>query len=299
MWRSSMRIEKHKFFSDGITLDGSFYLPDNFNASSKLPLVVSCSGFTGLNSIHPARFSRFFTKHSLICFGFDYRGLGESDGRQGWILIEEQIRDIIHAISFAMSDSRIDTNQVFLLGWGMGAGLILEAARRLKGLKALCSLNGFYNGCRFLRAHRTEKELDQFIDRIEVERRERVVTGKSKFVDPFIMYPMDSITTAYVDSVLRKVPKYELEVCFEFAESLLHFCPEVYAPHLKLPIFIGHGTQNKLHPPEEAELLYKVYSGPKELYWIEGAGHTEWMLDDNPTYKELVSRILDWLQKID
>jgi fermentation-respiration switch protein FrsA (DUF1100 family) len=51
------------------------------------------------------------------------------------------------------------------------------------------------------------------------------------------------------------------------------------------PIFIAHGDQNALHPVEEAKSLYEKYPGPKQLYWIPNAGHTEWMLDESPSIR--------------
>ena len=293
-----MKVEIRNFYSDGIKLGGCFYLPDN-NKFSKSPLIIACSGFTGLNSIHPARFARFFTQNSMICFGFDYRGFGESEGKKGWVLIEEQVRDIRNAFAYSKLDPRVDTENIFLLGWGMGAGLIIEAAKGINGLKALCAINGFYNGIRFLQAHRSKQQFELLVKHIEDERSRRAVSGKSQIVDPFKeIYLMDSVTTDYVDSELRNVPNYETMIYFEFAESLLCFNPESYAFRLKLPIFIAHGDNNNLHPVDEANSLYKIYTGTKELYWIKDAGHTEWMFDDNPKFKALATRILEWFQKI-
>jgi len=72
--------------------------------------------------------------------------------------------------------------------------------------------------------------------------------------------------------------------------------PERDLGHLsELPVLIAHGDQNVLHPTGEARSLFERYPGPKELYWIEGGGHTEWMDDDDNRYKRLAGRIADWL----
>jgi alpha-beta hydrolase superfamily lysophospholipase len=69
------------------------------------------------------------------------------------------------------------------------------------------------------------------------------------------------------------------------------------APDVKVPMLLAHGECNELHPPEQAEALRKVYGGEVEHYPIEGAGHTEWMADDNPTFQALCERMLRWLEE--
>ncbi len=103
-----------------------------------------------------------------------------------------------------------------------------------------------------------------------------------------------------MDSVLRKVPGYEGDkVQSLFADSLLDFAPERDLGHLSsTPALITHGRQNALHPPKEAESLFARYPGPKELYWIEGGGHTEWMHDEDPRYLALADRIGTWLDAL-
>ena len=67
-----IEIER-SFHSDGIPLSGAFYLPDS-GIDRRAPLVVPCSGFTGLRRIHPERFARSLTARGYACFAFDYRG---------------------------------------------------------------------------------------------------------------------------------------------------------------------------------------------------------------------------------
>jgi len=64
---------------------------------------------------------------------------------------------------------------------------------------------------------------------------------------------------------------------------------------MRTPLLIAHGTRNALHPPTEAEALFSAYGGPREMYWIENAGHTEWMFDDNPTFLHLAAELGAWL----
>jgi len=294
-----MQIEQATFFSDGLTLHGTFYLPEGHDASTPRPLVLPCSGFTGLNDIHPARFARFLTARGRLCFGFDYRGFAKSEGERGRVLLEEQVRDILSAVAFASGDPRVDAERIVLLGWGMGAGLVLDAARERPGVVGVIGANGFYNGARFQRAHRGEDGYQRFLETINAQLGRQARTGEIERVDPFDLYPLDPQSREYVDNVLRKNPDYDTTgYHYELAASLARWNPEAYGPQMDLPLLVAHGDRNMLHPTVEAESLMQAYAGPKELFWIEGAGHTEFMHDDDPKFLALAGRIEAWLSKL-
>jgi len=291
-----MRTEETSFFSDGCRLGASFFWPDDLDAATLQPMVIACSGFTGLRRIHPARFARYLTKRGQSCFSFDYRGFADSDGPRNRVLLEDQVRDVIHAAAYVSDDKRVDASRLILLGWGMGAGLVLDAARQLSGLVGIIAVNGFYDGRRVQRHHRGEGGYRAFCRRVEADRRNRSRSGVATEADPFDIYPLDPQSRDYVDNILRKTPGYSAAgYSFELADSLLGWAPEAYADRMHLPLLIAHGDQNQLHPPSEATSLQNVYSGPKELFWIEGAGHTEFMHDDDPKFQALGARIAGWI----
>jgi len=294
-----MQIEETHLYSDGLKLAAKFFLPDEPAGDGPRPIIIPCSGFTGLMDIHPARFARYLTQHGYCCFGFDYRGFGASEGPRGRVILDEQVRDIIHATAFAEADERFHENRVVLLGWGMGGGLILDAARELLGVYGLIAVNGFYSGKRVQAAHRTPDEYLAFRDQTRQAYRDRARSGTVDATDPFGLYPLDAQSREYVDNVLRQAPNYDTEsYSAELADSLLRWEPEAYAPQMRTPLLIAHGTRNALHPYTEAEHLFSAYGGPKDLYWIEGVGHTEWMLDDNPTFQALGRRLVAWLDML-
>jgi uncharacterized protein len=293
-----MREEVHGFFSDRLRLEGKFFLPDEVPSDGQLPLVVPCSGFTGLMDLHPARFARALTRAGLVCFGFDYRGFGESEGERGRVILEEQVRDIQHAVAYAATDERVDPDRIFLLGWGMGAGLVLAAGRHLPGVRGLVCLNGFYSGRRLYESEHDPPEMEELYREIRDDRRRRAVTGEVRWADPFGFYLLDPVSAAYVNEVLRPNPAYRAErYSFELADSLLNWEPDVYAPTYRIPLLIGHGTENHLHTVEEAWRLFVTYGGLRELHWLEDAGHTEWMRDDNETFQALCRKLVSWIEQ--
>ena len=296
MTRTTYREVSAQFYSDGLALDASFYLPAGTEYREH-PLCLICSGFTGLKKLQPERFARALTKHGYACCAFDYRGFGKSEGKWNHILIEEQVRDIVNAAIFSSCNEEVKTSAgMVVIGWGMGAGLILEAARDMPSLKGLVCANGFYSATRVQKEVRGAEGWRRFRSWLARERKKEILSGHVKKVDPFKIYPLDPITENYVEKVLRREKGYGGNVDLTFAYSLLNFCPETSLWDLEsYPLLIAHGDSNDLHPPTEAKALYSQYPGEKELYWIRNAGHTEWMLDGNRKFQKLVERIHSWI----
>ena len=292
-----MRTEATSFYSEGLKLDASFYLPDEGQEDPTRPVVVVCSGFMGLNRIHPARFARALTPLGYTTFGFDYRGFAASEGTPGRVLLEEQVTDIAHAAAFAAQHKNAGCGRVVLMGWGMAGGLVVDAARLVPRLAGLVCMNGFYNGRRVQKVVRGYDGYADFLERTNSARAESARTGTVVKVNPFTIYPLDSQSVEYVDDVLYKVQDFGGDFTPMLADSLLRFAADENLEGLSgVPLLVAHGDQNRMHPPIEAESLYNSYPGPKELFWLRGAGHTEFMDDDNPTFKRLAAAVANFLQ---
>jgi hypothetical protein len=186
---------------------------------------------------------------------------------------------------------------VVLMGWGMAGGLVVDAARLAPNLAGLVCMNGFYNGRRVQKVVRGYDGYAEFIQRTNAARAESARTGVVTRVNPFTIYPLDSQSVEYVDDVLYKVQDFGGDFTPMLADSLLRFAADENLDGLGgVPILIAHGDNNRMHPPIEAESLYNKYPGPKQLFWLRGAGHTEFMDDDNPTFKRLAGAVAGFLQ---
>ena len=294
-----MRNHALAFYSDGLRLDASLYCPEEAEACPEAALLVICSGFMGLKNIHPERFARQFTQRGYPCFGFDYRGFGRSEGPRGQVCIDEQVRDIANAVAYVRSLPVVNGRKLVLIGWGMGAGMILEAARLVPCVAGLVAINGFYDAERIQRQVRGAQSFTEFRDWLQRETTRASRTGDMAAFDPFQIYPLDTVTRQYVDGVLRRNADFGGAVTLTTAWSLMLFAPERRLAHLReVPILVVHGDSNALHAPSEAQSLYENYPGPKQIHWIPGAGHTEWMLDDHPAFQAVVNHINGWVQDL-
>jgi len=291
-------LEKNtSLISDKIKLDGSFYLPDTGENSTK-PVVIVCSGFTGMKEIHPARFARFLTKHDNTVFGFDYRGFGKSEGTKNKVLLEEQTRDIANVIAYVKNI--YPDRKLVIAGWAMSSGMILEAAKLVGDLlDGIICMNGFYNSIRVQKALRGGEGFKKFKKWLSDERVKNVNGKGEKDFDPFDIYPLDAVSRKYVFKELVKTEGYGIRSDFDFADSLMVFNCENDLSHLSnIPVLIAHGDDNQLHPVAEAQSIFEKYpNSDKELFLLEGGGHTEWMIDTDPKFIKFASKLASWIER--
>lgn len=292
-----MQERSISFYSDGLRVSGTLYLPDDLRAGERYPAVVACSGYLGLNVIYPRLFAEPLTTAGFVVLGFDYRGTGESEGMTGRLLLDEQVRDIRHGVTFIREQPEVHRDQVALVGWGMGAGAVIKEAAEDERPAAAAALNGFYNGRAFLLARHGEAKLKELLDKLERDRVMRVMEGKGLFNDPYEVYPLDPDTEEEVKQNLEPVPGFGPATAFELLESILVFDAEavVYkvAPR---PLLIAHGEHNQLHPFEDALSVYGRAERPKAFYRIEGK-HNDFMRREHPEFARLARRLVEWLRE--
>lgn len=128
---------------------------------------------------------------------------------------------------------------------------------------------------------------------IEEEKIRLVKEGTRKFSGPFHFYPLDPDTEDVVNDNLYTVPGYGQEISLELGQSLMEFDAEKNIEDIKVPVFVGHGKYNLLHPITEAEYFYEKVKARKIFYAIEGK-HNDFMFDGNEVLEALADRLAEF-----
>ncbi|WP_280396338.1 alpha/beta hydrolase [Nocardia brasiliensis] len=280
------------FYSNRSRLDADLHLPDGGVAASPLPVIVAASGYQGLKVIHPERFARAFCPLGYAVLAFDYRGFGESEGERGRLAPQDWVEDVRAAVDRVALEPDIDTHRIALVGWGLGGGVVIGEAAHDPRVRAVACLNGIADGNRATRNMHDHISWSTLLDRISLDRGHRATAGRSEITSPWdiVRLDRDTRTNTYVGQELYKARGFGSGVNLESADLLLRFRPERDVGRLAgRPLLIVHGARNELHRPEEAHSLYHHAAAPKKLVFLEGAGHTEFMFDDHPTFRELVA----------
>lgn len=290
-----MRRIPSPFFSDRCLLDADLYLPPA-DVPPPYPVLIGCSGYQGLKVIHPERFARSFVPRGYACLAFDYRGFGASEGERGRLVPQEQIEDVLAAVSFVRSVPEIDPGQVGLIGWALGGGVAIGAAAEDERIAAVVVVNAVGDGRRTTRLLHDDTSWAALTAAIEEDRSARVRSGRSRLVPPFEVLPMDPVTTNYVDEELYKAPGFGSNVTLEAADYLFRFKPDQSAGRISpRPLLVVHAADNRLYRLEEGQSIFAYAAEPKQFVVLEGVGHTEWMFDDHPTYRRLEAIIAEFL----
>jgi pimeloyl-ACP methyl ester carboxylesterase len=293
-----MQQRRVRFFADRLLLDGDLYLPDDAAPGAGLPAVISCSGYQGLKDIHPARFARSLVPHGYACLAFDYRGFGASEGERGRLTPQDWAEDVRAAVSFMETVPEVDPERIGLIGWGLGGGVVVAEAAEDDRVRAVACLNGIADGERSTRLMHDDASWESLVTRIAEDRRQAATTGRSEITSPWdiVRLDLDNATDGYVAEELYKAPGFGSGVTLQSAEQLLRFRPEEVVDRISpRPLLVIHGDRNGLHKPEEAQRLHDRAREPKQLVLLEGAGHTEWMFDDHPTYQRVAGLLVDFL----
>jgi uncharacterized protein len=284
-----------RFFSDGQRLDGELW---HTASSAPSAIVVPCSGYLGLKGLHPARFARALVPRGYGCLCFDYRGFGFSDGERGRLVPGEQVEDIRAAVDYLCGRDDTAASPLVLLGWGLGGALVIAEAAHDPRVAAVVALNAIADGYRTTRALHDDSSWAGLMERLERDRVERSRFGRSALIPAFELVRLGGSTLTYVEAELYKDPAYGFPITCHASEQLLRFSVEHLVGGIApRPLFLAHGAANDLYSPDEAHRLYELAGEPRELHLLEGAGHSEWMHDDHPTFQQLIGLITGFLER--
>jgi alpha-beta hydrolase superfamily lysophospholipase len=269
-------VEKElAFYSAGLKLAGTLYVPDGLTEGHRRPAVLCCLGLRANRKALLPEFARAFTRHSYVAFVFDYRGFGDSEGTKWRVISKEREADIINATTFLALQPEVDAARIGLFGISYGGASVISAAAVDMRVKAVVSVVGFGDGDRWMRNNRRLWEYWALRKRIEKDRERRVLTGTgSEYVkDEEILIPTPA------EDKLRnegKVPAAVIELPLETAEDLISYKPEAVVHQISpRPLLIIGAELDYLTGFEECVSLFEKARQPKTLHILPGVSHYE------------------------
>jgi len=128
-----MKMEKVSFTSEGQKIAGILHLPDEKNP----PCVIASHGLlSSKNSEKYIALGEQISGEGMALLRFDFRGIGESEGRLEDDTVSRRVVDLNSAIAFVKSYPGMG-NRVGLLGSSLGGYISLIGASREKGIRAV------------------------------------------------------------------------------------------------------------------------------------------------------------------
>lgn len=270
-----------EFKSQGATLRGRLYLPDN--KSKKSPVVIMAHGFTTtINGMTADKYAEKFRDAGFAALLYDHRNFGISDGepRQEinfWV----QSRGYIDGIDFAFTQSEIDTTKIAVWGASLSAREAFLVGSVDERIKAIINQIPAY-GDNFPEEDKDSK-LYSFAK--ETVLTERIMDLPHKVTEQMPIVSSDQLSTP---SALSEITAYRwfIEYGGRYGtnwKNIVSFSnieiPELFhigqcALHLKGPILMVVATNDEMEGASNkvTSEVFKMIKQPKEFVEIDG-GH--------------------------
>jgi dipeptidyl aminopeptidase/acylaminoacyl peptidase len=310
-----MKHRKVEFYSDGVKLVGTVMVPDDYVPGEKRPAILVCHGRFAIKEWVPSRWTPYFLAAGYICMVFDYRNLGESAGQPGTIIPQEEVRDVMNAVTYIQQQPEVDADQIGILGWGLGGGVVVSAAARDPRIKAVISASAVPNGEKYGRVGMSAEAWDQRQEDIRQDRIARVLTGVSKRLPrTHVLGRPDEQKAArherqnWIDSLIAAVGEERAsdplklgipeEITLESMEALYNFKPDEEVHQIApRPLLVIHAKDDHEFPFEHVQSMFDRAQQPKTLIAVEDAGHLDWIDPQCASQKIYVPRVVAWMQE--
>jgi fermentation-respiration switch protein FrsA (DUF1100 family) len=297
--------EKATFYSDGIQLVGTIWIPDDYHKDEKWPGVISVRGISAdyrMGGFQAAQ-ARHLNKAGYIVLSFNFRGFGESGGERKAVTMMEEVADVRNAITYLQQRPEIDPERIALTGWSLGGAVVTYVAGVDQRVKATVEHWGPGNGYRWLKSIWRLHEWRALLKELDEDKKQRVLTGKSRRV------PLEHIwaiagTEAEIEAGWVKQDLFGGMLPLTFFESIINFKPEEVVDKVSpRPIFFQHDAGSILVDCEEAIIMHEKAREPKKLWIIPEADVSmHWDLykgsDGGPGFFNTIMQVtIDWLKQ--
>ena len=287
-----MRETRVSFYSEGLVVAGILRQPDHLPVPG--PGIVQGPGWLGLKDAQlylPYHEALTAAGYSILIF--DYRGFGESEGDSGVLLPQLQLEDLINAVTYMTTRDDVDPDNLGVFGsGGTGGGNAVLLAAADKRIRVAVSQVPVADGEDWLHRMRREYEWQEFLARLEADRRERVVNGSGEMVHPRedIMVPTPERRATKVKAdVDDKIPS---SVPLRCAEAIMHYRPIDVVDQIAPGGLMVIGVENDATTPtDHAVLLYEKAKAPKKLVM---QGHTTHYAAYKQYGDYVIPLIVDW-----
>jgi pimeloyl-ACP methyl ester carboxylesterase len=268
-----MREEKVTFFSAGQRVVGILRLPDDARLAP-YPAIVQGPGWLQLKEAkRNLPYHQAFTEAGFAALVIDFRGFGESEGDSVDLLPSRWLEDLENAVTYLTTRDDIDGDLIGTFGSGStGGGNAVMLTATDPRVRCAVSQVPIADGGDWLRRMRREHEWFELLDRIDVDRRQRVLTGAGELV-----HPREELMVKTPERVRREAStnvedSHVQKVSLRSAEAIIAYRPIDFAPFAQALCVIGV-EDDPVTPTDHCIALYEKAPQPKKLIMQRNTSH--------------------------
>src|ERR1043165_5520562 len=290
--------ERISYYSDGLKLSGILSTPDD-SGGRHFPGVVLVPGFMSTADAFFPGFAEELNAAGFVSLTMDFRGFGESEGVRGEVIPYLQIYDASNAISYLQSRPEVNPDKIAILGVSLG-GEVAYIAARDRRVKAVASMVLVGDGVRRMKKFRSEEQWQTLMQKVQEDRINRAVTGKSKEFHGFLKAGTDSVLIMPPDltSSLKEAEQVEDDkgnsTTLATVDGWLAYKPEEIIDKVSpTPILFVQAEKDVLEA-DDADRLYAKAKEPKKLFTLKDGVHFDVY---GKRTNEAMKPVLEWFRQ--
>ncbi|MBV7328469.1 alpha/beta fold hydrolase [Chloroflexi bacterium TSY] len=131
-------MKKVQFESEGLTLTGALYYPENFETGQRYPAIVVSGSWTTVKEQMAGLYAGKLAQAGFITLAFDFRNFGESEGEPRFYENPAmKVVDIRNAVTYLNSLPEVESERIGAFGVCAGAGYTLVAAAQDERIRSV------------------------------------------------------------------------------------------------------------------------------------------------------------------
>jgi len=267
-----MQTQKAEYWSGPDRVRALWRTPDV--GEGPLPAIIQGPGWLGLkDALAYERYHEGFTAAGFGVLSIDYRGFGESEGdERGVINPTHQLEDLVNGVTYLTTREDVGAIGAYATG-GTGGGNVVLLAASDPRVRAVVSQMPVADGRDWLHRMRTEYEWIEFLAALDEDRRQRVITGKSRMVHPRNEIMVETLERKRSNFKKDVDAKIRMEVPLAMVDPLLTYRPGQAAVGLTTPLMVIAVENDATTPADHAAAIYEAAAGPKVLVLQRNTSH--------------------------
>lgn len=292
------------FPSAGLMLAGHLYTPDD-DAGGPRPAVVVGHPGSGVKEQAAGLYARRLAEQGLVTLAFDAAYQGESEGApRGLEDPAHRVEDIKAAVSFLTTCDEVDPDRIGALGICASGGYVLPATATDHRIKAVGTVSAVDIARQFRLGADGAQDPTVIQGMLDAAAAARTAEARGEGVQSFPLFP-DTAEQAralggrhgfegfeYYRTDRAQHPRSAKFFTWSSVDRMVGFdafrCVDLVAPRPLLMI-VGSDAVTSWMAVE----AFQNARGPKELHWIDGAGHVD-LYDKEQYVGPAVAKLTDF-----
>ena len=296
---SAATIEKVTFISEGETLVGDLYMPEN--KKREVPAFVILGPMTFQKEQAPTEYARRLAEEGFAALAFDTRYRGESGGHpRAYENTFHKVEDLKNAVDFIRSVDGISHSSIYALGICQGSSAVVNAVAEDKQITGGITLAGHYRDREGDIAWLTEDGYNARLAQGQAALAKFEQTGEVDYVaavddiDMNVGMPGKFVWDWYNPWAERG--QWENRYAVMSDAALLSYESISSAQKIEKPFLMIHSDYSFL--PDAARRHFEAMpSSQKKLIWEGETAHLQYY-DDPVVLDRTVATITDWVTNL-